>query len=152
MKDKFKPTTEERPIMIILGIIVFYVLIAGFIFYLYLLHRITLLPCIIAILIFTGIYFPRFLIINKLKNKDEIKILDDSILINNCTIPFFEIKDFRTEDKKPQVVFFMSNKMVVFAQSKFYLRLASGQVEFNVIGTEKIKLLKEFLTQLLGKI
>ena len=114
MKEKFKPVTDESPMMIVSGILVFYVLIAGFIFYLYLLHRITLLPCIITVLIFTGIYFPRFLIINKLKNKDDIKILDDSILINGCRIPFAEIKDFRTEDKKPQVVFFMNNKMVVF--------------------------------------
>lgn len=150
MKEKFKPVTDESPMMIVSGILVFYVLIAGFIFYLYLLHRITLLPCIITVLIFTGIYFPRFLIINKLKNKDDIKILDDSILINGCRIPFAEIKDFRTEDKKPQVVFFMNNKMVVFAQSKFYLRLASGQVEFNAIGTEKIKLLKEFLNNIIN--
>lgn len=150
MKEKFKPVTDESPMMIVSGILVFYVLIAGFIFYLYLLHRITLLPCIITVLIFTGIYFPRFLIINKLKNKDDIKILDDSILINGCRIPFAEIKDFRTEDKKPQVVFFMNNKMIVFAQSKFYLRLASGQVEFSAIGTEKIKLLKEFLNNIIN--
>ena len=150
MKEKFKPVTDESPMMIVSGILVFYVLIAGFIFYLYLLHRITLLPCIITILIFTGIYFPRFLIIHKLKNKDEIKILDDSILINGCRIPFAEIKDFRTEDKKPQVVFFMNNKMVVFSQSKFYLRLAYGQIEFNAIGTEKIKLLKEFLNNIIN--
>ena len=150
MKEKFKPVTDESPMMIVSGILVFYVLIAGFIFYLYLLHRITLLPCIITVLIFTGIYFPRFLIINKLKNKDDIKILDDSILINGCRIPFAEIKDFRTEKKKPQVVFFMNNKMVVFAQSKFYLRLAYGQIEFNAIGTEKIKLLKEFLNNIIN--
>ena len=150
MKEKFKPVTDESPMMIVSGILVFYVLIAGFIFYLYLLHRITLLPCIITVLIFTGIYFPRFLIINKLKNKDDIKILDDSILINGCRIPFAEIKDFRTEDKKPQVVFFMNNKMVVFAQSKFYLRLAYGQIEFNAICTEKIKLLKEFLNNIIN--
>lgn len=150
MKEKFKPVTDESPMMIVSGILVFYVLIAGFIFYLYLLHRITLLPCIITVLIFTGIYFPRFLIINKLKNKDDIKILDDSILINGCRIPFAEIKDFSTEDKKPQVVFFMNNKMVVFAQSKFYLRLAYGQIEFNAIGTEKIKLLKEFLNNIIN--
>ena len=150
MKEKFKPVTDESPMMIVSGILVFYVLIAGFIFYLYLLHRITLLPCIITVLIFTGIYFPRFLIINKLKNKDDIKILDDSILINGCRIPFAEIKDFRTEDKKPQVVFFMNNKMVVFAQSKFYLRVAYGQIEFSAIGTEKIKLLKEFLNNIIN--
>lgn len=149
MKEKFKPVTDESPMMIVSGILVFYVLIAGFIF-IFICYIDTLLPCIITVLIFTGIYFPRFLIINKLKNKDDIKILDDSILINGCRIPFAEIKDFRTEDKKPQVVFFMNNKMVVFAQSKFYLRLAYGQIEFNAIGTEKIKLLKEFLNNIIN--
>ncbi|MDE6138682.1 MAG: hypothetical protein K2F57_04350 [Candidatus Gastranaerophilales bacterium] len=150
MRDKFKPTTDENPMMIVLGILVFYLLIAGFIFYLYVLHRITIIPCIISILIFTGIYLPRFGIIKKIQNKDEIKILDDSILINGRPVPFFEIKDFRTEEKKSQVVFFMNNKMVIFAECKFYLRLPSGQIEFSAIGTEKIKLLKEFLNNIIN--
>lgn len=150
MKDKFKPTTDENPIMIIIGIFTLYLLIAGFIIYLYMLHRITLIPCIISVLVFTGIYFPRFLIINKLKNKDEIKILEDSISINGKLIPFLDIKDFKTEDKKPQVVFFMNNKMVIFAECKFYLRLAYGQIEFSAIGSEKIKLLKEFLNNIIN--
>lgn len=151
MKDKFKPITDESPIMIILGIIALYGLMAGFVIYLYFIHRITLISTIISILTFTIIYLPRFGIIKKLQTKDEIKILEDSILINGCTIPFSQIKDFRAEDKKPQVVFFLNNKMVVFAECKFHLRVENGQTEFTAIGTEKIKLLKEFLTQLLRK-
>ena len=146
MKDKFKPVT---PMMIVLGIIAFYGLIAGFIFYLYFIHRITLIPAILSILIFTIIYLPRFWIIKKLQTKDNIKILEDSIIINGYSIPFSQIKDFRTEDKKPQVVFFLNNKMVVFAECKFYLRLENGQTEFTAIGTEKIRLLKEFLHSLI---
>lgn len=148
MKDKFKPVTDESPIMIILGIIVFYGLITAFIFYLYFIHRISLTPAILSLVGFTLIYLPRFLIIKKLQTKDEIKILDDSILINNHAIPFSRIKDFRTEDKKPQVVFFLNNKMVVFAECKFYLRLENGQAEFIAIGTEKIRLLKEFFNNI----
>ena len=74
MNNKFKPNTDERPIMIIIGIITLYILIAGFISYLYCLHRIQFIPAIISIGIFTAIYLPRLLIINKLKNKDSIKI------------------------------------------------------------------------------
>ena len=149
MKEKFKPVTDENPMMIVLGIIAFYGLIAGFIFYLYFIHRITLIPAILSILIFTIIYLPRFWIIKKLQTKDNIKILEDSIIINGYSIPFSQIKDFRTEDKKPQVVFFLNNKMVVFAECKFYLRLENGQTEFTAIGTEKIRLLKEFLHSLI---
>ena len=149
MKDKFKPVTDENPMMIVLGIVAFYGLIAGFIFYLYFIHRITLIPAILSILIFTIIYLPRFWIIKKLQTKDNIKILEDSIIINGYSIPFSQIKDFRTEDKKPQVVFFLNNKMVVFAECKFYLRLENGQTEFTAIGTEKIRLLKEFLHSLI---
>lgn len=149
MKDKFKPVTDESPMMIVLGIIAFYGLIAGFIFYLYFIHRITLIPAILSILIFTIIYLPRFWIIKKLQTKDNIKILEDSIIINGYSIPFSKIKDFRTEDKKPQVVFFLNSKMVVFAECKFYLRLENGQTEFTAIGTEKIRLLKEFLHSLI---
>ena len=149
MKDKFKPVTDENPMMIVLGIIAFYGLIAGFIFYLYFIHRITLIPAILSILIFTIIYLPRFWIIKKLQTKDNIKILEDSIIINGYSIPFSQIKDFRTEDKKPQVVFFLHNKVVVFAECKFYLRLENGQTEFTAIGTEKIRLLKEFLHSLI---
>ncbi len=150
MKDKFKPIANENQTMIVLGILALYGLITGFIIYLYLLHRITIIPCILSTFVFTLIYLPRLLIIRKLKNKDEIKILKDSILINNKQIKFEEIKDFRTAEKKPQVIFFISNKMVVFQECKFYLRLTNEQTDFTAIGTEKIKLLKEFFNNIIN--
>lgn len=149
MKEQFKPITAEQPTMIVLSIIALYVIVTGFIVYLYILHRITLTPTIISIIVFTIIYLPRFLIIKKLQTKDNIKILDNSIVINDNQIPFSSIKDFKTEDKKPQVLFFLNNKMIIFHESIFHLRLTNGQVSFNVIGSEKIKLLKEFLNNIL---
>ena len=151
MKEIFKPTTDERPIMIVMGIVTLYVLIVGFILYLFFLHRITLIPTIINTILFTLIYLPRLLIIKKLANKDIIKIVDNGININNQLIPFSQIKDFRVEEKKPAVVFFMNNSMVCFYEAKFHLKLNNGQVSFFAIGSEKIQLLKEFLTRLLNK-
>lgn len=149
MKEIFKPVTDESPVMIIIGILAFYGLVSGFIIYLYILHRISLTSTIISALAFSAIYFPRLLIIKKLQIKDEIKILDDSILINGYAVPFSEIKDFRAEDKKPQVVFFMNNKMVVFQETTFHLRLTNSHISFTAIGSEKIRLLKEFLQNLI---
>ncbi len=151
MKELLKPTTDERPVMIISGIISFYILIAGFIIYLYILNRLSLIPTAILLLLVTIIYIPRFLIINKLQNKDKIEVLDTCIVINGNAISFSSISDFKIEDKKPQVVFFLNNKMVVFKEAVFHLRLQNGQTSFNVIGTEKIKLLKEFLTEITGR-
>ena len=91
------------------------------------------------------IYFPRFLIIKKLKTKDEIKIIDDFILVNGVGINFDDIIDFRVQEKKPQVIFFINNKMIVFKECTFRLKLKTEELSFNVIGSEKIKLLKEFL-------
>lgn len=151
MNNKFKPNTDERPIMIVIGIITLYILIAGFISYLYCLHRIQFIPAIISIGIFTAIYLPRLLIINKLKNKDSIKINENSITINKQTILFDQIKDFRVQKKKPQVVFFMNNSMVVFQEAEFHILLNNNyQVDFTAIGTEKINLLTEFLKTLKG--
>lgn len=151
MKEIFKPTTDERPIMIVMGILTLYVLIVGFILYLFFLHRITLIPTIVNTILFTLIYLPRLLIIKKLANKDIIKIVDNGININNQLIQFSQIKDFRVEEKKPAVVFFMNNSMVCFYEAKFHLRLNNGQTSFSAIGSEKIQLLKEFLTRLLNK-
>ena len=149
--NNFKPTTDEKPIMIVIGIITLYVLVAGFISYLYWLHRITLIPALVAIGIFTALYFPRLSIINKLKNKDSIKIFEDSISINNQIILFDQIKDFRVQKKKPQVVFFMNNSMVVFHEAEFHLLLNNNlQVNFTAIGSEKIDLLIEFFKTLKG--
>ncbi len=151
MKEIFKPTTDERPIMIVMGIVTLYVLIVGFILYLFFLHRITLIPTIVNTILFTLIYLPRLLIIKKLAHKDIIKIVDNGININNQLIQFSQIKDFRVEEKKPAVVFFMNNSMVCFYEAKFHLKLNNGQTSFSAIGSEKIQLLKEFLTRLLNK-
>ena len=164
MKEIFKPTTDERPIMIVAGILALYLLVVGFILYLFFLHRITLIPTITSIIIFTLIYLPRLLIIKKLANKDIIKITDNGININNQLIPFSKIQDFRVEEKKPAVVFFMNNSRVCYYEARFYLKLDSltiggrgvgrgeqPQTSFTAIGSEKIALLKEFLSQLLNK-
>lgn len=151
MREIFKPTTDERPIMIIMGILALYLLVVGFILYLFFLHRTTLIPTIYSVIVFTLIYLPRLLIIKKLAHKDIIKIVDNGININNQLIPFSQIKDFRVEEKKPAVVFFMNNSMVCYYEAKFYLKLNNGQTSFSAIGSEKIQLLKEFLSRLLYK-
>ena len=64
---------------------------------------------------------------------------------------FDQIKDFRIQKKKPQVVFFMNNSMVVFQEAEFHILLNNNyQVDFTAIGTEKINLLTEFLKTLKG--
>lgn len=151
MKEIFKPTTDERPIMIVMGILALYLLVVGFILYLFFLHRTTLIPTIYSVIVFTLIYLPRLLIIKKLAHKDIIKIVDNGININNQLIPFSQIKDFRVEEKKPAVVFFMNNSMICYYEAKFYLKLNNGQTSFSAIGSEKIQLLKEFLSRLLYK-
>ncbi len=149
MKEYLKANIDENPNMIIMGIFCFYLLIAGFIAYLYFLHRITLFPTIISIVIFSIIYIPRFLIIKKLKYKDKIEIIDDYIMINGIGINFDDIKDFKVQEFKPQVVFFLNNKMIVFNEAKFHLKLTKEQISFTVIGAEKINLLKEFLSKVI---
>ena len=151
MKEIFKPTIDERPITIVVGISTLFLLIVGFILYLFFLHRITLTITIISIIIFTLIYFPRLLIIKKLANKDIIKIIDNGININNQLITFAQIQDFKVDEKKPAVVFFMNNSMVCYYEAKFHLKLNNGTISFFAIGSEKIALLKEFLSQLLNK-
>lgn len=149
MKEYLKANIDENPNMIIMGILCLYLLIAGFIAYLYFLHRITLLPSIVSIIIFSIIYIPRFLIIKKLNNKDKIEIIDDYIMINGIGINFEDIKDFKVQEFKPQVVFFLNNKMIVFNEAKFHLKLTKEQISFTVIGAEKINLLKEFLSKVI---
>lgn len=145
MKDKFKPSIDEQPGMIISGVLELYLLVEFFIVYLYFLHRINLTATLVSTLVFTLIYLPRFLILNKLKNKDKIQIVDDFLMINDIGIALADIEDFRTEIEKPQVVFFINNKMIVFQQAKFFLKLKNGTTSFTVVGGEKIKLLEEFL-------
>lgn len=149
MKEYLKANIDENPNMIIMGIICLYLLIAGFIAYLYFLHRITLLATILSIIIFSIIYIPRFLIIKKLNNKDKIEIIDDYIMINGIGINFEDIKDFKVQEFKPQVVFFLNNKMIVFNEAKFHLKLTKEQISFMVIGSKKIELLKEFLAKII---
>ena len=145
MKEILKANIDECPSMIIIGIIALFAIIDGFILYLFFLHRISLLSTIISSIVLILIYIPRFLIIKKLKTKDEIKIIDDFILINGVGINFDDIIDFRLHEKKPQVVFFINNKMIVFQECTFRLKLKTEELTFTVIGSEKIKLLKEFL-------
>lgn len=140
---------DESQNMIVLGILSFYLLVAVFIIYLFVLHRISQPAAIISLIVFTLIYIPRFLILKKLKNKDNIKILDTSIKINNTEINFSDIENYRVEEKKPVVVFFMYSKMVIFQEAIFYLKLPDGQISFMAIGSEKISLLKEFFNELL---
>ncbi len=131
--------------MIIVGVISLFAIIGGFIWYLFFLHRISFLVMIIASVIFILIYIPRFLIIKKIQKKDVIKIIDDFILVNGVGINFDDIIDFRVQEKKTQVIFFINNKMIVFKECTFRLKLKTEELSFNVIGSEKIKLLKEFL-------
>lgn len=140
---------DESQNMIVLGILSFYLLVAVFIIYLFVLHRISQPAAIISLIVFTLIYIPRFLILKKLKNKDNIKILDTSIKINNTEINFSDIENYRVEEKKPVVVFFMYSKMVIFQEAIFYLKLPDRQISFMAIGSEKISLLKEFFNELL---
>ncbi|MBD5403250.1 hypothetical protein HDR58_10720 [bacterium] len=149
MKEYLKLNTEENPTLIILGVLGLYFLIAGFILYLFLLHRISLSVTLMLCGVFTAIYFPRFLVIKKIITKDDIKIIDDSIIINNRKIDFAEIIDFKVKIFKPQVIFFFNNKMLVFQEAKMMLQTNSEQIPFSVIGTEKIRLLQEFLSHII---
>lgn len=150
MRENFKPGTDERPLMIVFGIVVLYFLVVLFFVYLYLLHRISLSVCFGVVAVFSLIYLPRFIIIKKIIKKDDIKILDNSILINGAQIGFQQIKDYRVEGKKPVVVFVISNNLIVFNEAKFHLLLDNKQVSFSAIGAEKIKLLKEFLNEIIS--
>lgn len=150
MKNCNYKNTDESPMMIVLGIVGFYLLVIVFILYLYFLHRISLLASLIGVVLFSLIYLPRFMILKKLKYKDVIKILDNSIQINDINVKFSEIEDYRVEEKKPQVIFFMNSKMVLFQEAVFHLKLINGEITFNAIGSEKIKLLKSFFDELLS--
>lgn len=143
--------TEERPQMIILGVLTLYFLICGFILYLYFLHRITFLVTLVVCILFTIIYTPQFLILKKIKTKDKIKIVDDFLLINGEGIAFADIVNFRVEECKPKVVFFFNNQMVVFKEAIFHIKTRFDEFHFNVIGTEKIELLKQYLQNIVQR-
>lgn len=150
MKNLSKVNTEERPLMIILGVLTLYFLICGFVLYLYLLHRITILPTVITCVVFTVIYCPQFLLLQKLKTKDKIKIVDDFLLINEEGLALTDIVDFRIEEFKPRVIFFFNNRMIIFKEAIFHVRTKFEEVHFNIIGTEKIELLKQYLQNLIS--
>ena len=82
---------------------------------------------------------------NYLKNKDKIKIIDNFLLINGIGIAFADIVDFKVSEHKPKVVFFFNNRMIVFKEAIFHIRTNVEEFHFNVIGTEKIQLLKQYL-------
>ena len=132
MKEFLKSNIDETPSMIIMGVVILYVLVAGFIWYLMFLHRISMLCAVISTIVFTLIYLPRFLIIKKIVKKDDVKIIENFIMINGLGIDF------------------INNKMIAFYHAKFYLKLRTEEVSFNIIGSEKIRLLKEFLSQLVS--
>ena len=110
----FTPSTDEREGMIILGIIIFYVLLVGFVIFLWVLGRMsqTVMLCVAGVI--TLIHLPRFLIINKIHKKDRIRISESSIFVNDKEISFNEIEDYRVWEGKPQVVFALSNNLVVY--------------------------------------
>ncbi len=145
MKEKFKPNIDERPVMIVLGVAAFYLIIEFFIVYLFLLHRINFVVMFVSSVLFMLIYLPRFLIIYKLKTRDRVKVIDEFLMINDIGVALCDILDFKVDVEKPQVVFFINNKMVVFQQAKFHLKLKNGITTFTVVGGEKIRLLEEFL-------
>ena len=147
----FTPSTDEREGMIILGIIIFYILIAGFVVFLWCLGRISLTVMLCSVGVVSLIYLPRFLIIRKVQNKDKIKVLDSSILVNGEEIAFDEIVDYKVFEHKPQVVFAISNNLIVYKDAKFLLKLKTRDepVQFYAIGTEKIRLLKEFFESII---
>lgn len=151
MEDNRLKNAEENQTLIILGVLGFYFLVVFFILYMFLLHRFSLLTTVLSVVVFSGIYFPRFWIIKKVLKKDVIKVFDNSIYVNEQNIEFSEILDYRVEDKKPQVVFFVASKMVVFNESVFYLKLKDKTISFTAIGSEKISLLKSFFDELLKK-
>jgi hypothetical protein len=145
MKEFTKPTTEETPAFITLGIIFLYILIAGFILYLYFLNRISLNMTIITSILFSIIYIPRFYIIKKLYTQTNLKAEENGLWINEKFINFQTLEDFKIIKKKPIIVFFLNNKMIVFQEATIHIKTTTDNYSFNVIGTKKIQLLNKFL-------
>lgn len=152
MNKYFKANIDERPAMIALGIFTLYALVAGFVLYLLFLHRISTLSAILWIVGISLIYTPRFIILFKLNKKDKIEIIEDYLMINGEGINLADIKKFRVKESKPQIIFFMNARMIMFQEAEFHLLLSKGEISFKAIGSEKIKLLKEFLHTVVGNI
>lgn len=152
MNIKFKPNTQEKPSLIILGILTLYFLIAGFIMYFYIMNRISLNVALLIIGIFSLLYTPRFMIICKLLKKDDIKLSDNNIMINSKQYLLSEIKNYRVDIKKPKIVFFMNNNLILFQEAEFHIQFNDNtQENFVVFGSEKIDLLQRFFDELLSK-
>ena len=143
-----KPNQDERIFMIIIGIITLYVIIAGFVGYLYLLHRISFHLTFIIITVFSLIYMPRFWILYEIKKADKLKVIEDFFMINGVGVNFSDIKKFGVREHKPQVIFFLNNKMIVYKKADFCLETEKENIEFTLIGSEKINLMKEFLRRI----
>ena len=152
MNIKFKPNTQEKPSLIILGILTLYFLISGFVMYFYIMSRISLCLALVIIGIFTIFYIPRFIIIGKLIKKDNIKLSDNCIMINNKQYLLSLIQDYRVNIGKPRIVFFMNNNVVLFQEAVFYILFKDNRQEsFAIYGSEKITLLQKFFDELLSK-
>ena len=145
----FKPETEERVPMIVTGILLFYFLVVGFVYYFYFMGKLHPIALWAITLIFTAIYIPRFLIIKKLYLKDNVKVGENEIIVNGKKYDFADIVTFDVLKHKPVIVFFLSNKAVEFNETDFVLKLKSGNLEFSVIGSEKAELLIEFLEKVI---
>jgi len=146
-----QPQKDERPVMIIAGIWTLYIVLTAFFIYLFFLHRINLFVMLISVLIITVLHIPRFLIIKKMKMSDKIKIIDDEIFINERVLRLSDICDFALKEKKPNVIFFLNNRMIIYQEAHFILKTTGGDVCFDVVGSEKTALLKEFFEKLLSK-
>lgn len=144
-----QPYKDERPFMIVCGVIFVYILIAGFFVSLYLLHRLSPTILIILLLLWTIIYIPRLRIIYEIKNSDKLKVSTDCFIINGSEIKFSGIKNFGVREHKPQIVFFINNRMYIYQKADFCLDTTQGKIEFTIIGSEKIALVQEFLKKIL---
>lgn len=149
-QNSFKNPIEDKK-LIIAGILVFYFIVVLFISFLYMLHRLSPVTAAVVIILFSGVYYPQFLIIKKIINGDKITILDDAIKINEQIVEFNTIEDYRIEEKNPRVVFVINAQTVVFYEGIFHLKLTGGTgISFSVTGSEKIALLKKFFDELLN--
>ena len=140
-----KPNQDERIFMIVMGIITLYAIISGFVGYLYFLHKISFHLAFIIIVVFSLIYIPRFWILYEIKKADKLKVVEDFFMINGVGVNFSDIKNFGIREYKPKVIFFLNNKMIVYQKADFCLETEKENIEFTLIGSEKIRLMKEFL-------